>query len=66
MFYIQAKISPNLWVPVGELSPELAKFQSGYTSKNEASNAKSKVKNYLKYSDPANKVPIRIVLQAEC
>lgn len=61
MFFIQAKVAPNIWIPIDELSSELAEFQFGYPSIIEASKAKGKIKNYLKAYDPKNKVPIRII-----
>jgi hypothetical protein len=60
-FFIEGKMAPNLWVSIGQISPKLLEFDSGFSSIEEANFARRKVKNYLKVYDPINKVPIRIV-----
>lgn len=59
-FYIQAKVAPNVWVPIFEISDALINFSIPFESVDDANYAKRDVKNYLKIHEPRNKVPIRV------
>jgi len=60
VFLVQAKIAPNVWVSVGEISAQLIEYEQVYSSIEEANTAKRKIKNYLKVYEPHNKLPIRV------
>ncbi|WP_347989782.1 hypothetical protein [Methylomonas sp. AM2-LC] len=60
LYTLHAKIGPNKWIRLSELSKSLSELDKEYTLREDADKAKGYAKNYLKAHEPANKVPLRI------